>query len=128
MAVAVAMPYTATGVSELMVVLLPSSPAVLSPQHCTVPPVSSAHEYLSPADTAVAEVMPVTVTGTLDRVVLALPSWPESLPPQHCAPPPVSTAQVWPTPALMAVAVVVRPVTVTGVVWKSVVLLPSSPE
>jgi hypothetical protein len=33
---------TATGVEELVVVPLPSSPELLSPQHSTVPPESSA--------------------------------------------------------------------------------------
>ena len=38
-------PATATGVGELVVVPLPSSPDSLLPQHATVPPDSNAHAY-----------------------------------------------------------------------------------
>ena len=96
MAVAVVMPVTVTGTSESVWLPLPSSPTPLKPQHCTVPPVRSAHEKEPPAETAVAVVArPVTVTGSAESASLLLPSWPLAFNPQHCTVPSTSRAHEW---------------------------------
>lgn len=50
------MPTTVTGVEELVVVPLPRSPTLLSPQHCTVPPERTAQAEVGPTETPVAPV------------------------------------------------------------------------
>src|SRR5262249_30051211 len=63
----------------------PSSPALLSPQHRTSPPVSSAQLWLPP--TAIATTPPVRLTGWTGWAELETlepsPSWLKKLPPQH---------------------------------------------
>ena len=56
-------PLTLTGVKELVVVPLPSSPVSLKPQHATVPPVRSAQVWSSPAEIWVTPEMPLSLTG-----------------------------------------------------------------
>src|SRR5580700_2707335 len=93
MAVALFRPETATGVEELVVVPLPSSPYSLSPQHSTPPPESSAQVDEPPEEIAVTPLRPVTATGVEEVVVVPSPSSPSPLYPQHSTVPPVSSAQ-----------------------------------
>jgi len=108
MAVAVAIPVTAMGVDESVVVPLPSSPSGLCPQHLAAPPASTAHVWLKPVAMAVALVIPLTATGVNESVVVPLPSSPKPFHPQHLTVLAVSTAHVWWSPAAMAVASVRR--------------------
>src|SRR5262249_20963749 len=61
----------------------PSWPAPLSPQHRTVPSMSSAQVKNDPAASATAPLTPLTATGVSVGVVLPSPSCPEKLKPQH---------------------------------------------
>src|SRR5208283_4694589 len=59
----------ATGVMELLaVVVVPSSPYVLAPQHSTVPPESTAQLVPLSAVMAVVPLSPLTATGVLEGV------------------------------------------------------------
>ena len=86
-----------------VVLLLPSWPVLLLPQHCT-PPLTIAQLWASPAATAVT-LLPAAIacTGVRLVAVLLLPSQPLPLLPQHCTPP-LTTAQLWVKPAAIAVA------------------------
>jgi hypothetical protein len=70
---ALVMPETATGTELSTVVPLPSAPPLLPPQHCIVPPATSAQVPV-PAATVMALVMPETVTGKVLPLVVPLPS------------------------------------------------------
>jgi hypothetical protein len=125
--VASLIPVTGTGAVELVVVPLPSSPLVLSPQQRTMPSASLAQVWSHSALTAVALVMSVTGTGTYENLVVPSPSCPSPLFPQQRMVPPRSRAQEWLAPAVTATAVVM-PLTVTGVVDPRVeVPMPSCP-
>src|SRR5580700_6343255 len=78
-------PTTGTGVDRLVVVPSPSWPSALSPQHWTVPSVSSAQALKAAAKTADALVIPLTKTGVVLPPVVPLPSSPKPvpMPPQH---------------------------------------------
>jgi hypothetical protein len=101
-------------VSGPVVVPIPSSPILLSPQHCTVPPDNSAQPAISPTQTAVAPASPLTATGVAGLFVVPLPSSPAELSPQHCTVPPDSNAQAESSPTETAVASVI-PLTAAGV-------------
>src|SRR5437016_12277924 len=59
------MPTTATGTVEMLLkVPSPRCPESPTPQHCTVPPPSSAHVCASPVTTLLAVVGPLPPTGT----------------------------------------------------------------
>jgi hypothetical protein len=103
MAVTPVRPVTATGVDELVVVPLPSSPWALYPQQSTVPFESSAQAEYSPAEMAVTLVGPRTATGVDELIVVPLPSSPYSLSPQQSTVPFESSPQVKAPPAEMAV-------------------------
>jgi hypothetical protein len=85
------------------VLLLPSWPLLLKPQHCT-PPLTTAQVWREPAATAVAP-LPAAIawTGEGRWTVLLSPSWPSLPLPQHCTPP-ATTAQLWLPPAVTLVA------------------------
>jgi hypothetical protein len=69
------MPDTVTGVLELVVVLFPSWPEPLNPQHRTVPLASSAHVCDEPPEEiAIAVEMPPTVTGPELSPMVGVPS------------------------------------------------------
>ena len=76
-------PVIVTGVEALVVVPLPSWPALFQPQHFTAPPDRSAQVWETPALTATALVIPPTCNGVDELVVVPSPSWPESFRPQH---------------------------------------------
>jgi hypothetical protein len=119
---------TATGVADWLVLPLPSAPLVLSPQHLTVPAVSSAQVWNCPPTTAaapLAELIVVANTGVVELVVLPLPSWPFVLSPQQLTAPVVETPQEWARPAEMSTSVA-RPLTGTGL-GVLAPLLPSCP-
>src|SRR5205823_610845 len=89
-------PLTSTGTLLSTVLLLPSCPAWLLPQHLTPPAVVRAHVWLPPALMALMPLLkPLTSTGTLLPTVLPLPSWPEGLYPQHLTPPAAVKAHMW---------------------------------
>src|SRR5262249_5029785 len=120
-------PPTSTG-TRLFVCVGPraSWPALLSPQHLTRPPLTSAHVWVTPTLIAVTPPSKCTSTGTWLSVVELLPSWPKLFWPQHFTPPPLTRAQVCLSPALIAVTPTI-PCTSIGT-WLSVVeLLPSWP-
>jgi hypothetical protein len=93
---AVEIPLTVTGTRLLAVLLFPSWPKLLTPQHWTVPFASRAQVWTPAAaiEIDVAVVMPETVTGTRLLVVLLFPSWPELLIPQHWTVPLANSAQL----------------------------------
>src|SRR5688572_19191194 len=68
---------------------VPSWPEPFSPQHCTPPPATIAHECSLPA--ATPSPFMITVIGMLDGEVLPLPSWPKAFRPQHFTAEPSST-------------------------------------
>jgi len=103
MAVAVEIPFTATGILKVIFVPFPSWPLELRPQHPTEPPLKTAQVWEYPAAIAVAVEIPLTATGTLELIFVAFPSWPVVLSPQHRTEPPLKTAQVWEPPAAMAI-------------------------
>ena len=72
--------FTATGVFESVVLLLPSCPLPLEPQQYALPS-ATAHEWYSPAVMAVTILLAsgpdvFTATGTVESVVLLFPSCP----------------------------------------------------
>ena len=83
-------------------VLSPSWPLLLRPQHQAVPSVLTVHRCVGhwPAVMSVTVVRvpvppgPLTWTGVDESVVVLSPSWPLSLRPQHQVVPSVVTAQV----------------------------------
>ena len=77
-----------------MLLLSPSAPCLLYPQHFAVPVSSVAQVYKPPAVICVTPVRPVTSTGVLRLVVLLSPSWPFVFRPQHFAVPVSSVAHV----------------------------------
>ena len=86
-------PTTSTGVLDWVVVPSPSQPV---PQHLTAPPVVTAHECWSPAETvAPPEPNPTTPTGVVDGLLVPSPSSPWMLCPQHLAAPLVAAAHKW---------------------------------
>ena len=85
---------------------------MLSPQHSTVPPVSSAHALPKPTATDVAPLRPGTGVGTVEPK------------PQQSTLPPVSTTQVWEPPAAMAMTPD-SPLMAVGTFTSVVVPLPS---
>src|SRR5438552_18515250 len=100
-----ARPETSTGVALCgtlggVGVAVPSSPAVLSPQHVTPPALVSAQVWRAPA--AIAEtppVRPTTSTGALTTqplLVQPLPIGPAPFAPQHFTPPVMVTTQTSP--------------------------------
>ena len=80
------MPLTETGVELLVVLPLPSSPAMLEPQHSILWLERRAQVWMEPALTWVAFVTPVTGTGVELWVVLPLPSSPAMLEPRALDP------------------------------------------
>lgn len=89
---------TSTGVSDDVVVLFPSCPDGLRPQHFTDPVVRTAQAKPAPTDTDLAltarPLMPVTVTGYELAVVVLLPNSPSELFPQQRTAPEFITTQV----------------------------------
>src|SRR5436190_19235316 len=85
-----------TGSGRSVVVPSPSWPALLAPQHLTVPDCSTAQVCARPAATRVTPLArPVTSTGTaLNAPADGAPSWPRLLSPQHLTPPDDVTMQV----------------------------------
>jgi hypothetical protein len=121
MAVTSPSPETATGIDELIIVWLPSSPDALLPQQSTVPPVSSAQAEEKPAEMAVTPLSggatvlrPETETGVGDWVIVPLPSSPSPLPPQQATVLSERSAQAKPLPPQMDFTPL-RPETATGV-------------
>jgi hypothetical protein len=93
-AVAVESPETFTGVSLFIVLLSPSWPRELDPQHCADPLARTAQVLPLPAEISVAVDIPETVTGVSLLIVLLSPSWPRELDPQHLMEPLAKRAQV----------------------------------
>ncbi len=82
---------TVTGTKLVVVVLLPSWPEALLPQHRMRPSVTAAHACELPVATSVAPVIPAAVVGELRSALVPSPSSPEVLLPQHLtAPDPVA--------------------------------------
>ena len=109
MAVASFMPATGTAIEVLVLVLLPSCPALLRPQHEMVPVRCRAQECPPPTSSppavmAVASSMPVTGTGTSESSFVPLPSCPCSFLPQQDISPVCCRAQVWLLAAATATA------------------------
>src|SRR5262249_14981924 len=126
-AIAPARPATAVGAGALVVLLMPSWPLLLAPQHDTVPAARSAQVKFWPAVIAITLVRPLTGTGARRGVVtVLLPSWPTLLAPQHSTVPAWRSAQVWALPAATATALVM-PCTATGDSRLVVVPSPSWP-
>lgn len=89
-----------TVIAVAVVIPLTASGAILpSPQHCTVPLLRTAQDWLPPAAIAVAVVMPLTGTGVEESILVPFPSWPMGLAPQHCTVPLLKMAQVCQPPA-----------------------------
>src|SRR5437899_2298789 len=112
-------PTTATGTVEMLLkVPSPRCPESPTPQHCTVPSPSSAHECASPLTTLVALVRSLTGTGTEELVKLPspLPSCPKLFRPQHCTVPSGRRIHVCKPPAATAVGVR-APLAVNCWVW-----------
>ena len=87
--------------------VLPSCPSLLLPQHSTVPPVRTAHEWPQPALTWMAVAMPSTSTGVVlspPSATLVFPSSPASLLPQHAIVPSFRRAHEWVKPPSTLVA------------------------
>lgn len=118
------MPVTAAGIRCCAVVVSPSCPASLSPQHDTPPP-TIAHVCSPPAAIAVAPLSPWTAIGSRDGVFELSPSWPLSFAPQHSTSSPTS-AHVNSLPATTLRAPVI-PGTSTGRVLSRIEPLPSWP-
>ena len=128
---------TRTGTLVFVVLLLPSSPALLYPQAATVPSEHRARLWSPPAATETT-VLPastpldVTRTGTLLLVVLLLPSCPNPFHPQAATVPSEHRARLWPLPAATEITVLPARtplcVTNTGTLLQIVLLLPSSPS
>ena len=76
MAVTLARPVTATGVSRWVVLPSPSSPLPLYPHATSVPSLFSARQCWAPSAMAVTLARPVTATGVSLWVVVPSPSWP----------------------------------------------------
>jgi hypothetical protein len=76
---------TWVGVALFFVVLLPSWPELLRPQHFTEPVLVTAHVWPPPAEIRRAELdeRPTTPTGENAFVVVPSPSCPNPLYPQH---------------------------------------------
>src|SRR5262245_55934360 len=91
---------TCTGDGAVVVVPSPTAPALLPPQHQSVPSVLRAHVCPGPADTS-ATLAPSAVTWTGDTLftVVPSPSCPAPLLPQHQRVPSVLRAHVWLSPA-----------------------------
>jgi hypothetical protein len=90
------------------------SPLPLPPQHCTVPPESSAHAEKEPAEMAIAPVNPLTAVGVLRHPdgsrqfvppIVPSPTSPSPLAPQHRTVPPESSTQAELLPTETAVTV-----------------------
>jgi hypothetical protein len=79
------------GTRAFAVVLLPTRPSPLYPQHSTAPAAVNAQSR-SRATTPVPS--PVAATGVVEIVLLLLPSSPEKLDPRHVTPPVPLSAQV----------------------------------
>ena len=95
-------PGTATGAWLSVVLSLPTSPWLFSPQHQT-PPSLNAQVWCQPALIVLTpDGSPDTATGTSLSAVPPSPSWPSLLPPQHQAAPSFS-AQVCEPPTLISV-------------------------
>src|SRR5258708_892085 len=95
----------------------PAAPAqsmACSPQHSTVPFVSSAQVWVLPATTVVALRRPCTGTGSSEESVLPLPSCPAALEPQHSTVPSTSRAHTW-SCGLAAMAVAFFPAQVSTI-------------
>ena len=86
-------PLTETGVSWLVVSLLPSSPLDARPQHLAVPSLSLAQVKSEPAASSETPERPDTDTGVDRDVVVPSPKAPFELAPQHLTLPPLIKAQ-----------------------------------
>src|SRR4030095_12245833 len=107
-------PLTLTGVKRGVVVLSPSWPLLLAPQHFTPPPLVRAHACACPAAMATTPLeRPDTATGVRRCIAVPSPSWPPVLLPQHFTPP-LTTAHEKESPTVMAVTPLVSPDTCTG--------------
>jgi hypothetical protein len=122
-------PATATGVLGCEVLLSPSWPWALLPQHCTAPVLKRAQVWALPtAMPATPELRPNTATGVLRLTEVVSPSWPWALLPQHCTAPVLKRAQVWALPTAMPATPELKPETATGVLRFVVLPSPSWPS
>src|SRR5512138_3677801 len=93
---------------------LPSSPALLLPQHRTCPAVVYAQACVLPSAMPAAPATPMTATGFVDGEVVPSPSWPFALLPQQRTSPIDSTAHVVDWRAAIAITPL-SPITGTAV-------------